>query len=262
MRSRIVLSTSALLVVACARVSSLPGAESVERHGDEQGAHGHVATQDGELHILLARGCIGLKECDALFMQARRRVFECARLTSSECAHEREDERAAASVRDEGFQRALHDDSLRQVVASEEGFRRLLSFGCSTEDDCYALHVQAYAQARQCAELPLDCTRQREDEATAAALRDAERACRATPRCLAKRIAKDICEANDVKRYDLVALDREQRTPAAAVDALNLYELVRGVKEDDDAIADLRARYESVAHHPFDDVLCEAGDLR
>jgi hypothetical protein len=84
----------------------------------------------------------------------------------------------------------------------------------------------------------------------------AEQTCRATPQCLADRLAKPLCEAIDLKKDAQAGIVRERKNPSGYVDKRLLHDLGENVQTQDDAIRDLRAKYTALAHKPFNDASC------
>lgn len=247
MRIQRALSACVVLVLGCAKAPSTPATSGALR--------APLTAQEEAFRRVLAHGCTGFKECDDLYIKTRRRAAECSE-RSSDCSRERDDLATATTLRDDGFERAIQEDFRQQFVLIGEGFRRLLALGCP-ENDCEPLVMQAHSRVIECAELSLDCTRDRENETTAVALRDAERQCRATPACVGARLAKLICETKEEKREALETLAREKGKPAREIDALNHYELVRSLPEYDEAIIDLQTRYAAATRMSFNDKLCK-----
>ena len=243
------LAAGPLLFLGCAKASSIPAKSEASNRA--------LTAEEEAFRRVLAHGCTGFKECDDLYIKVRRRAAECSEISSC-CLPEREDLATATKIRDDGFERALQQTYRDQFIAQGEFFRRVLTLRCEADLDCAILVMQAHERVTECVARSLDCTRDRENEVTAIALMDAERQCEATPACVGARIAKLICEAKEEKRDNLATLAQDKDRPAAEIDWLTHYELIRSLPESDEEIANLQKRYAAATRKSFNDKLCGA----
>lgn len=83
-----------------------------------------------------------------------------------------------------------------------------------------------------------------------------EEKCRVTPKCMGERLTAPLCEAIKQRRDATQEIARERRNPSGVVDMNWLHTLGERVQDAEDAIATLRAKYQSLTHRPFDERAC------
>ncbi len=83
-----------------------------------------------------------------------------------------------------------------------------------------------------------------------------EDACRATPSCMAPRIAAQLCSVLADRRDAREQIAAERRNPGGVVDLRFLHDMGQRVQGDDETIAGLRTKYAALTRQPFSETAC------
>ncbi len=83
-----------------------------------------------------------------------------------------------------------------------------------------------------------------------------EMACRSSPDCVGRRLAKPLCTAIDWRKSTVDSMAAERRNPSGYVDVRKLHDLGETLQEQDSQIAELKAQFLASTHRAFRQALC------